>query len=67
MTFDLAAARLNAGHTVASLASELGVHRASIARLENAESVHPATAKKIADYFGVRVTDLMPVDREAAA
>lgn len=61
MTFDLKTARLNAGHTMSSLAALLDVHRNVIASLESGRSVHPANAKKVADHFGVQVTDLMPV------
>lgn len=66
MTFDLTAARLNAGHSIRSLADQLGIGEQSIRRLENGEAIHPATAKTIADFFDVRVTDLMPIQREAA-
>lgn len=67
MTFDLAAARINAGYSIKSLARELEVHEHAIRRLERGEGgVHPANAKKVADKFGVQVTDLMPVDRQAA-
>lgn len=66
MTFDLAAERVNRGHSLKSLAKELGIHSNSLAALERGESVHPATAKKVADYFGIKVTDLMPVERSAA-
>lgn len=55
---DLTAARLNKGHSIRSLAEELDVHQHAIRRLEAGGSVHPATAKKVADYFGVKVTDL---------
>lgn len=66
---NLRADRLNKGHSIRSLARELGVTEQAIRRLEEGERVHPATAKRIADYFGVQVTDLMPVEppiREAA-
>jgi len=64
---DLATERLNRGHSIKSLSRELVVHEHAIRRLERGEGgVHPATAKKIADYFGVQVTDLMPIEREAA-
>lgn len=66
MSFDLTAARLNAGLSIRDLASELDVNQHSIRRLESGEgSVHPATAKKIADRFGVKVTDLMPLAEAA--
>lgn len=64
-TFGLAEARLNKGLSVRACARDIGIHEASLRSLENGGSVHPATAKKVADYFGVRVTDIMPV-REAA-
>lgn len=64
--FDLALARLRAGYSQRSLAVELGVHRGTLKTLEDGGTVHPANAKKVADFFGVQVTDLMPVEREAA-
>ena len=63
--FNLAMARVNGGFSQRSLAAHLGVADNAIRRLENGENVHPATAKKVADYFGVQVTDLMPVERSA--
>lgn len=66
MTFDLTEARINAGHSVRSLARVLDIHQQSISALERGEVVHPATAKKVADFFEVRVTDLMPIERRAA-
>lgn len=65
---DLTALRLNAGHSIRSLSVELGVHQHAIRRLEAGGTIHPASAKKIADKFGVQVTDVMPVEpkREAA-
>lgn len=65
-SFNLPAARLNAGYSIRGLAAEIGIAEHAIRRLEGGESVHPATAKKVADYFGIKVTDLMPLDREAA-
>jgi predicted transcriptional regulator len=66
--FDLTTARLNSGHSIRGLATHLGIGEQAIRRLEAGEPVHPATAKKVADFFGVRVTDLMPLsDDEAVA
>jgi DNA-binding XRE family transcriptional regulator len=48
------------------LADAVGVAEQTIRRLEDGEGVHPANSKKVADYFGVKVTDLLPVQREAA-
>lgn len=63
---NLAAERLNRGLSVAAAAAEIGVHRRTLAALERGETVNPANAKKVADYFGVLVTDLMPLEPEAA-
>lgn len=64
--FDLHAHRLNRGMTQRDLAAECGVSLTVIQRLENGGQATPANAKRVADFFGVRVTDLMPLDREAA-
>jgi transcriptional regulator with XRE-family HTH domain len=64
--FVLHVARLNRGHSVRSLAAEIEIDARTLSRLEDGLPVHPGKAKKVADYFGVRVTDLMPLDREAA-
>jgi transcriptional regulator with XRE-family HTH domain len=64
--FDLRTARLNAGHTVRSLAAELKIDQRTLARLEAGGVVHPANALRVADYFDVQVTDLMPVERSPA-
>jgi transcriptional regulator with XRE-family HTH domain len=69
--FDLRAARLNRGLSARQAALEIGVTQQALRRLEGGTSVHPASAKKVADFFGVQVTDLMPLDpdsdRRAAA
>lgn len=62
MTFNLRTARLNAGYSIRGLARELEVGEQAIRRLEDGEAVHPATAKRVADKFGVHVIDLMPLD-----
>lgn len=61
-TFDLALARYNAGYSIRGLAKVAGVAEQSVRRLETGERVHPSTAKKIADVFGVQVTDVMPFE-----
>ena len=61
MTFALPAARMNEGLSIRALSKEVGVHQHAIRRLENGEGgVLPATAKKIADRFDVKVTDILP-------
>jgi len=63
---DLATERLNRGMSIRGLARELEIPEQSIRRLEAGMGVQPATAKKVADFYGVRVTDL-PVFAERAA
>jgi transcriptional regulator with XRE-family HTH domain len=70
MNFDLPTARVNAGYSIRSLARELGISEGAIRRLERGEHVHPATALKVAERFGIQVTDLAsfaPGNDEAAA
>jgi transcriptional regulator with XRE-family HTH domain len=63
--FDLPTARINRGYTVRSLAAELAVDYRTLLRLERGQAIHPAKALIVADYFGVQVTDLMPVEQVA--
>ncbi len=63
---NLTAERLNRGLSLAGAARDIGVHRATLTALEGGARVHPESAKKIADYFGCKVTDLMPLEDVAA-
>jgi transcriptional regulator with XRE-family HTH domain len=65
--FSLSAARVNSGHTIRSLAAVVGIDYRTLRRLENGEEIHPGKAKRVADYFHVQVTDLMPVENASAA
>ncbi len=60
--FDLRRARINAGYSLRGLARKLGIHDATLRRLEAGEVVRPESAKPVADFFDVQVTDLLPVD-----
>jgi transcriptional regulator with XRE-family HTH domain len=64
-SFDLARARINKGHSIRGLARELGVSEPTIRRLEKGEPVRPESAKPVADYFEIQVTDLMPIGEAA--
>jgi transcriptional regulator with XRE-family HTH domain len=64
---NLRAERLNRGLSVRELADEVGVDRRVIARLEDGGTAHPANVKRVADYFGCKVTDLISIDVERAA
>lgn len=59
--FDVKEARLNQGMTQRELAVKCGVSLTVIQRLEGDGGAHPRTAKKVADYFEVQVTDLLPL------
>lgn len=61
MTIDLVTARVNRGLTLNQAAKEIGVARATLQRVERGVAVHPASAKKVADYYGVKAADLIPV------
>ena len=65
--FDLRSARLNKGLTQRALAVEAGVSLATVQRLEGGLGARPDNAKRLADFFGVQVTDLMPDSSEKAA
>lgn len=67
MTFDLQAERLNKGLSIRQLAAEIKVSAASVARAEAGESIHPANAKRIADFYGKSVTDIWPLDKAGVA
>jgi ribosome-binding protein aMBF1 (putative translation factor) len=60
--FNLMAARINRGLSQRELAAELELHPEVIRRLENHSGVRVASAKKVADFFDVQVTDLMPLE-----
>lgn len=67
MSFDLARARVNKGHSIRGLAREVGVSEPTLRRLERGEVVRPESAKPVADFFKVQVTDLMPADPDSKA
>lgn len=61
--------RLNEGLSLAAAAKKIEVPKRLIVELENGLPVrpHPHNAKRLADFYGVKVTDLWPVDLEPAA
>lgn len=65
--FDVRAARVNAGFTVRSLAEKLEMHPATLQRIEDGEAAHPRNVKKVADFFEVKVTDIVSLDVPAGA
>lgn len=68
---NLRAERLNRGLSPADAAAAIGVSRGTLVRAERGLMPQASQAKSIADFYGVLVTDLWPVeprngDREAA-
>lgn len=63
----LRTARLDRGLTLRAAAQRIGVNWKTLQRAEAGDAVpYPATALRIADFYGLRVTDIWPVEREAA-
>lgn len=59
-------ARLNKGLSPAAAASEIGVSRGTLVAVEDGHTPTPEVAKRIADYYEQRVTDIWPVQEKAA-
>jgi len=59
--------RLNRGLSQREAAKNAGVAASVWGRAEAGETLRPANAKAIADFLGVRVTDIWPIDAQEAA
>jgi transcriptional regulator with XRE-family HTH domain len=65
---DLTAERLNQGLSLTAAAEKIGVPSNVLSRAESNEGrPHPANAKRIADFYGFKVTDIWPVDNGTKA
>lgn len=66
---NIEAERLNLGLTAKDAAKKIGIPDHVLRYAETTGQPRPATAKKIADFYGVKVTDIWPVGepREAQA
>lgn len=64
---EIRARYMNAGFSRRSFAAHIDVPEGTIRRLENGQSIHPESAKKVADWLDVLVTDLMPIEDVQAA
>lgn len=64
----LRSARLDKGLTLRQAAMRIGLSWKTLQRAEvGLSQPHPGTAKKVADFYGLKVSDLWPVaDRSAA-
>jgi transcriptional regulator with XRE-family HTH domain len=63
----LKAARLNKGLTVREAARRIGVTADILLRAEHGSAPRPKAARKIADFYGYKVTDIWPVDQGKVA
>lgn len=64
---ELKAIRLNNGDSIRGLARKLDLPEQTIRRLEEGKGCWLDRAKKLADYYGVQVTDLPAFELEVAA
>lgn len=65
MSVDLKAERLNRGLSLDALSEKTGIPKSTLARIENSGSLPSArTGFAIAEFYGCKVTDIWPVDRE---
>ncbi len=58
---ELRLARINKGLSRRGLAREIQVPEQTLRRLESGHSISLRYAKRVADHFGLTVTDLLPV------
>lgn len=63
---NIVAERINRGLSLAQAAFEIGIARGTLVKAESGEMPSPANAKRIADFYGCKVTDIWPVPRVAA-
>ena len=59
---NLEAERLNRGLTLRGAAKQMGITPSILFRAENGARPRPGGAKAIADFYGVAVTDLWPIE-----
>lgn len=69
VAINLRAERMNRGLSAAVAAGEMGIEKQTLLNAETGTSPRPENAKKIADFYGYRVTDIWPITEpsEAAA
>ncbi len=60
-------AYINEGMSRIQFAARVGLDESTVRRLERGQGVSPASAKRIADHFDCKVTDLLPIGEDAAA
>jgi len=58
---NIQAERMNRGLSRRQAAAAIGIARATLIAAEEGRGIHEASAKRIADFYGAKVTDLWPV------
>ena len=58
---NLIAERVNRGLSTTEAAEAMGIARGTLERAERGQSVQVGSAKRIADFYEVKVTDIWPV------
>lgn len=67
MKLALVRMRMNRGLSRAAAARSIGIARGTLVSAECGHRIGEAQAKRIADFYDVRVTDIWPVDDPGAA
>ena len=67
MKVDLAKERLEKGLSIRKAAAAMGIGAMTLQRAESGETVHPANAKTIAEFYGYKPTQVWPLDQRAKA
>jgi DNA-binding XRE family transcriptional regulator len=67
LNIDLEKERLNRGLSFSGMAREIGIARGTLQSAADGDAIHPSSALKIAKFFGKEVTDIWPLETEAAA
>lgn len=67
LAVDLKAERLNRGLSAGEAAEVIGIQKNILLRAEAGEGMpHPRNAKKVADFYGYKVTEVWPLEEAAA-
>lgn len=62
---NIVAERVNRGLSREVAAKRIGISRETLRLIEQGSVPRPLTAKRIADFYGVQVTDIWPVKQAA--
>jgi transcriptional regulator with XRE-family HTH domain len=65
--FDLRRERINKGLSIRQLAAQIKIAPETYRKLEDGEPVHPATALKVAEFYGVEAAELVLAPAESGS